>query len=105
MTWTAISTISELIGAIVVVVTLFYVAVQIRQNTNATLAGTRQGLLDADLALISEFMAYAIDPHLIGDDIELTPDARADFQERSPSSSNILESCASTGAPDVPHMN
>lgn len=79
MTWTAISTISELIGAIVVVVTLFYVAVQIRQNTNATLAGTRQGLLDADLALISEFMAYAIDPHLIGDDIELTPEDERRF--------------------------
>lgn len=74
MNWTAISAISEFVGSVVVIVTLCYVAVQIRQNTKAMLASTRQGLLDADLALISEFMGYAIDPHLIGDEIELTPE-------------------------------
>jgi hypothetical protein len=79
MNWIAISTISELIGAIAVVVTLFYVAVQIRQNTNATRASTRQGLLDADLALISQFMQYAIDPHLISDEVELTPEDERRF--------------------------
>jgi hypothetical protein len=35
MNWPAISTVSDLIGAIVVVVTLCYVAVQLRQNTKA----------------------------------------------------------------------
>jgi len=46
--WTAIATISELVGAIAVVVTLGYVAVQIQQNTNAILANSRQTLLEAE---------------------------------------------------------
>ncbi len=72
MNWTAASIVIELVGVIVVVVTLWYVAIQIRQNTNALVASTRQGLLDADLGLISDFIEYGIDPHLIGDDIELS---------------------------------
>jgi hypothetical protein len=79
MNRTAISTISELVGVIVVGVTLCYVAVQIRQNTNAMVANSRQGLLDADLALISDFMGYGVDPHLIGDEIELTPEDERRF--------------------------
>ena len=58
--WTAISTISELVGALAVVVTLFYVAVQIRQSTHAIVANSRQTLLDADLALISAFITHAV---------------------------------------------
>ena len=72
--WTAISTISELVGAAAVVVTLGYVAVQIRQGTHAILVNSRQTLLDADLALISAFITHAIDPHLIGDEVKLTPE-------------------------------
>ena len=79
MNWTAISAISDLVGSVVVVVTLCYVAVQIRQNTKAMSVSTRQGLLGADLALISEFMGYAIDPHLIGDEIELAPEDERRF--------------------------
>ena len=79
MNWTAISTISELVGAVVVVVSLWYVAVQIRQNTKAALASSRQGLLDADLGLISDYMNYALDPHLIGDEVELTPEDERRF--------------------------
>lgn len=52
---------------------------QIRQNTKALTATTRQGLLDADLALISEFMGYSLDPHLIGDEVELTPEDERRF--------------------------
>ena len=70
--WTAISTILEIISAIVVVASLFYVALQVRQNTNAILSSSRQGLLDADLELISSYMTYSIDPHLVRDDVELT---------------------------------
>jgi len=72
--WTAISTISELIGAIAVVVTLGYVAVQIRQNTNALLANSRQTLLDADLGLISEFLAHAFHIEIFPDHVQLTPE-------------------------------
>ena len=77
--WTAISTISELVGAAAVVVTLGYVAVQIRQSTHAILANSRQTLLDADLALISTFITHAIDPHLIGDEVKLTPEDERRF--------------------------
>ena len=77
--WTAIATISELVGAVAVVVTLGYVAVQIRQNTNAILANSRQTLLDADLGLISDFIDHAVDPHLIGDEVKLTPEDERRF--------------------------
>ena len=70
--WTAISTITEVISVIMIVASLFYVAVQVRQNTNAMLSSSRQGLLNADLELISTYMSYSIDPHLIRDDVELT---------------------------------
>jgi hypothetical protein len=79
MNWTAISTISELVGALAVVVTLFYVAAQIRQSTNAILANSRQTLLDADLGLISDFIDHAVDPHLIGDEVKSTPEDERRF--------------------------
>ena len=79
MNWTAISTISELVGALAVVVTLFYVAAQIRQSTNAILASSRQTLLDADLGLISNFIDHAVDPHLIGDEVKLTQEDESRF--------------------------
>jgi hypothetical protein len=55
------------------------VAVQVRQNTNGILANSRQGLLDADLGLISDFIGRAVDPHLIGDEVELTPEDERRF--------------------------
>lgn len=79
MHWEAISSVSNLVSAIAVVVSLIYVAVQLRQNTKAVIAGTRQGLLDADLGLISDYIAYAIDPHLIGDDVRLSPEDERRF--------------------------
>ena len=79
MNWTAIATISELVGALAVVVTLFYVAAQIRQSTNAILVNSRQTLLDADLGLISDFIDHAVDPHLIGDEVKLTPEDERRF--------------------------
>jgi hypothetical protein len=42
-------------------------------------ANSRQTLLDADLALISAFIAHAVDPHLIGDEIKLTPEEERRF--------------------------
>lgn len=77
--WTAISTISELVGAIAVVVTLGYVAVQIRQNTNAILANSRQTLLEADLGLISDFLAHALHLEVFPDGVELTPENERRF--------------------------
>jgi len=79
MNWAAISSISDLVAAIAVVVSLLYVAVQLRQNTKAILANSRQGLLDGDLGLISDFMNYNVDPHLIGDKVKLTPEDERRF--------------------------
>jgi hypothetical protein len=70
--WTVVSTLIELVGALVVVVSLWYVGRQIRQNTQAALASSRQGLLAADLGLISDYITHGIDPHLIGDDVSLS---------------------------------
>ncbi len=45
MNWDAIGAIGEVCGAIAVVVTLFYLASQIRQNTNALKSESRQAAL------------------------------------------------------------
>jgi hypothetical protein len=79
MDWTAISSASDLVAAIAVVVSLLYVAIQLRQNTKAIEASSRQGLLDGDLGLISEYMSHAVDPHLIGDDVKLSPEDERRF--------------------------
>lgn len=71
--WTVVSTLTEMVGALVVVVSLWYVGVQIRQNTRAALATSRQGLLAADLGLITDYITHGIDPHLVGDDVQLSP--------------------------------
>lgn len=72
MNWAAISAVSDVIAAATVVVSLLYVAVQLRQNTKAIVANSRQHILDGDLGLISEFMIHAVDPHLIGDNVKLS---------------------------------
>lgn len=72
--WTAISAISDFLAAIAVVASLWFVASQLRQNTKAIVASSRQGLLDADLRLISGFIDHALDPHLISDNDQLTPE-------------------------------
>lgn len=77
--WEAISTIADLVGILVIVATLFYVAMQVRQNTEAMLTTSRQGLLDADLTLISEYMTHSVDPHLVHDEASLTPEDERRF--------------------------
>ena len=72
--WAAISAISDFLAAIAGVASLWFVASQLRQNTKAIVASSRQGLLDADLRLISAFIDHALDPHLISDNDQLTPE-------------------------------
>lgn len=52
MNWEAIGAISESLGAIAVIVSLFYVAIQIRQNTRVMKAAAKQSLTEASQALI-----------------------------------------------------
>lgn len=47
MNWDAIGAIGELAGALAVVFTLFYLAVQIRQNTSAVKASTHHAISDS----------------------------------------------------------
>lgn len=77
--WTAVSTIVEAVGLVIVVLSLWYLARQIRLNTNAILSNSRQGLLDGDLALISDYINHSLDPHLVGDDVELKPEDERRF--------------------------
>ena len=72
--WAAISAISDILAAVAVVASLWFIAGQLRQNTKAIFASSRQGLLDADLRLIAGFIDHALDPHLISDKDELTPE-------------------------------
>lgn len=92
---TAIATISELVGAVAVVATLGYVAIQIRQNTNAILANSRQTLLEADLGLISDFLAHALPLEIFPDGVELTPENERRFMWRSRAILNLY-----TGSPE-----
>jgi len=47
MNWDAIGAVGELLGAIAVVVTLAYLAVQIRQNTSAVKASSHHAITDS----------------------------------------------------------
>jgi hypothetical protein len=47
MNWDAIGAVGELIGAIAVVITLVYLAIQIRQNTKTVRASTYQSVAEA----------------------------------------------------------
>jgi hypothetical protein len=62
MNWEAVSAISELVGSGAILVTLIYLALQIRQNTASVQASTRQALLQEDQLFISRGMD---DPELI----------------------------------------
>jgi len=52
MNWEAISAVSEIVGAVAVVISLIYVAAQIRQNTKMMRATAKQGLTEASQNLI-----------------------------------------------------
>lgn len=79
MDWNAVSTIIDLVGVVGVIETLGYLAVQIRDNTRATLAASRQGLIDSEIGLLSDYIDHAIDPHFISDDVVLSPEDERRF--------------------------
>jgi hypothetical protein len=57
MNWEALGAIGEIVGAVAVVLTLGYLAVQIRQNTRALKASTHQSLSDSTI----RFQAVTLD--------------------------------------------
>ena len=72
ITLTKVSAISEIISSVAIVVTLVYLTVETRQNTNALLAMTRQATMEADVAWIG---TQIDDPELFGlaDKPDLSP--------------------------------
>lgn len=54
MSWEAISSIAELVGAAGVIISLIYLAFQVKQNTKASKAATRQALADGAQRLASD---------------------------------------------------
>jgi len=79
MDWTAIAAISGLVQSIVVMASLWYVIVQLRQSTKAMIASSFQEILEADIGIISDYMQQGIDPHFVGDDVTLSPEAERMF--------------------------
>ena len=59
MDWTAVGAVGELIGALAVVVTLAYLAVQVRHSKEATEANTRMMEENRKLALAQNFVQRA----------------------------------------------
>lgn len=58
MNWEAIGAIAETLGAIAVIATLFYLAVQIRQNNRNVEENIRRLRLDAGVSTIESFSRY-----------------------------------------------
>ena len=59
MNWEAVSAISEIIGAIAVVISLVYVATQIRQNTKLMRSTAKQSLTETTQGLIYKMVDYS----------------------------------------------
>ena len=77
MNWDAIGAIGEVLGAIAVIFTLIYLAVQIRQNSASTRAQIRQSLAEAQIEYMNlratdPFLRTALEKMFMG--IELDPD-------------------------------
>ncbi|HEY5681753.1 MAG TPA: hypothetical protein VIS55_16900 [Pseudomonadales bacterium] len=60
--WEAVGAIGEIVGAVAVVLTLGYLAVQIRQNTNASRAQSYQAVVDGH---VGHHRTFTSDPKLI----------------------------------------
>ena len=61
MNWDAIGAIGEVVGAVGVIITLIYLAAQIRQNSKTTQADIRQSLAEQQIQFIN---SRATDPFL-----------------------------------------
>jgi len=75
MNWEAISAIADILGAIAVVITLVYLALQVRQNTQATRASTRHAATEFIMGppnnfLQNESFRKSFLAHLNGEDLD-----------------------------------
>ena len=56
MNWQAVSAVAEVVGVVAIVVSLIYLAIQIRQNTKVARAATRQAISDSTENLGSDLL-------------------------------------------------
>ena len=59
MNWEAVSAVGEIIGAVAVVISLIYVAAQIRQNTQMMRSTAKQSLTEATQGLIYKLIDHS----------------------------------------------
>jgi len=83
MNWEAIGAIAEALGAMAVVATLIYLALQIRQNTQATRSATRHAITESIMGppnnfLQSESFRKTFLAHVNGEDLD--PDQSLQLQ-------------------------
>ena len=67
MNWEAVGAVGEIVGAIAVVATLFYLAAQIRQNSKIVDENSRQlrlSTVDATLEAFARYRALLSQPHI-----------------------------------------
>lgn len=86
MNWQAISAISDILGATGVVVSLIYLAIQVRQNTRVARAATRQAIAGDFQALATDLVtgddaARIFYAHVSGDSVK--PHERVRLQARA----------------------
>jgi len=74
MNWDALGAVGEVVGALGVILTLIYLAAQIRQNTNQLQGEAITAINEAEVALIREFRD---DPTLIAAYVKCTNDWEA----------------------------
>ncbi len=82
MNWEAISAVAEVIGAVAIVITLIYLAVQLRQNTTSVRASAYQTWLAAnvDLAAVTTNSDFADSLRKgLGNSADLTPGSEIAF--------------------------
>ena len=81
MNWNAIAAIAETFGAIGVVITVAYLAFQIRQNTNSIQGSTEQTLMSLEMSMY----------HLLAQHADLYKRGSADVADLTPDETNVFE--------------
>ena len=75
MNWEAVGAIGEIVGAIAVVLTLGYLAVQIRYSAKASMSATRQAISDTIISPSMNFVQnsefrHAFNAHINGEELD-----------------------------------
>ena len=80
MNWNAVAAISEALGAVGVIVTVIYLAFQIRQNTKSIQGATEQTLMNAEVDVFGLWAQHASVARRGDADLgDLDPDERAAY--------------------------